>query len=212
MTMTSPKKPTIQELDDMLRVLGDTPMASPSAEIRENLLRMTSVSRGRVVCNFGPPAQQPHRLRWAFWSMACAAVLVGIGLHYLNLSHKAALPHTVGIAHIETAHNSGSGSQTQITSPRKVILHKLKRVSTPASQKGLSESTSFNRELPYSNPDIANGTHATIRVAVSREELVALGFPFNEAAADGKYLAEIVLGDDGLPRSIRVPLPLRSFN
>jgi hypothetical protein len=49
-------------------------------------------------------------------------------------------------------------------------------------------------------------------VQISREELMALGYPIDDVAGDHKYLAEIALGDDGLPRSIRIPLPLRSID
>jgi hypothetical protein len=62
--------------------------------------------------------------------------------------------------------------------------------------------------LPYSNSAIDNGTDATIRVSMSQTELVSLGFPMNATLQDRRVVAEITLGDDGLPRSISVPLPL----
>jgi hypothetical protein len=63
--------------------------------------------------------------------------------------------------------------------------------------------------LPYSNSDIDTGTDATIRVSMSQTELVSLGFPMNATLHDRRVLAELTLGDDGLPRSISVPLPLQ---
>jgi hypothetical protein len=62
--------------------------------------------------------------------------------------------------------------------------------------------------LPYSNSAIDTGTDATIRVSMSQTELVSLGFPMNATLHDRRVLAELTLGDDGLPRSISVPLPL----
>ncbi len=63
--------------------------------------------------------------------------------------------------------------------------------------------------LPYSNSAIDTGTDATIRVSMSQTELVSLGFPVNPTLHDRRVLAELTLGDDGLPRSISVPLPLQ---
>jgi hypothetical protein len=62
--------------------------------------------------------------------------------------------------------------------------------------------------LPYSNSAIDTGTDATIRVSMSQTELLSLGFPMNATLHDRRVLAELTLGDDGLPRSISVPLPL----
>jgi hypothetical protein len=63
--------------------------------------------------------------------------------------------------------------------------------------------------LPYSNSAIDTGTDATIRVSMSQTDLVSLGFPMNAILHDRRVLAELTLGDDGLPRSISVPLPLQ---
>jgi hypothetical protein len=63
-------------------------------------------------------------------------------------------------------------------------------------------------QLPYSNREVANGTSSTIRVSMSQSELLSLGFPLNETPNDRRVVAELTLGDDGLPRAISVPLPL----
>jgi hypothetical protein len=62
--------------------------------------------------------------------------------------------------------------------------------------------------LPYSDAAIDNGTDATIRVSMSQAELASLGFPLNTTLHDRRVVAELTLGDDGLPRAISVPLPL----
>ncbi len=62
--------------------------------------------------------------------------------------------------------------------------------------------------LPYSDSAIDTGTDATIRVSMSEVELVSLGFPMNTTLHDRRIVAELTLGDDGLPRAISVPLPL----
>jgi hypothetical protein len=60
--------------------------------------------------------------------------------------------------------------------------------------------------LPYSDAAIDTGTDATIRVSMSQAELAALGFPIT--LADHRVLAELTLGDDGLPRAVSVSWPL----
>jgi hypothetical protein len=62
--------------------------------------------------------------------------------------------------------------------------------------------------LPYSNGAIETGTDATIRVSISQSELLSLGFPINRSVQDRRIVAELTLGDDGLPRAISLPMPL----
>jgi len=56
--------------------------------------------------------------------------------------------------------------------------------------------------LPFSDPSLATGTNVTIRLALSDAELLALGVRPDENKRGQLYLAEVVLGDDGLPRAI----------
>jgi hypothetical protein len=84
----------------------------------------------------------------------------------------------------------------------------------PATHHSLRKLTRYNTSrqmtlrLPYSDGAIDTGTDTTIRVAMSRAELAALGFPLNATLHDQRVVAELTLGDDGLPRAISVSLPL----
>jgi hypothetical protein len=66
-------------------------------------------------------------------------------------------------------------------------------------------------QLPYSNSAIATGTSTTVEVTMSQYELASLGFPVSGAKRDSRIVAELTLGDDGLPRSISLPLPLEGI-
>jgi len=214
MAKCNPKESTTLRLDEMLRAMRDAPIMEPSAGIRQNLLRMIATSRERAAVDRRRPAQ-PYWVRWAVLSAVCGAVLVGAVLHSVRRLHNPTAPNAISVAHVdhlEAPHEIGRDLRERTLSPRRVILVNPKRVSPRTPPKVLSEPASFNIELPYSNRVIANGTNTTISVAVSRDELVALGFPLGDTTGGGKFLAEIALGDDGLPRSIRVPLPLRSLN
>jgi hypothetical protein len=88
---------------------------------------------------------------------------------------------------------------------------KAKSSQTLRLQRKLAQNTTTRRMivwLPYSDRAIDTGTDATIRISVSQAELVSLGFPMNTTLQDRMVVADLTLGDDGLPRAISVPLPL----
>jgi hypothetical protein len=58
--------------------------------------------------------------------------------------------------------------------------------------------------LPFSDPALANGTSVTIRITFSDAQLLALGVAPDQNKRRQLYVADVVLGDDGLPRAIRV--------
>jgi hypothetical protein len=92
-----------------------------------------------------------------------------------------------------------------------VPAEEVKPPRTSHSLPRLAQNTTARRmvvRLPYSNSAIDTGTDATIRVSMSQTELVSLGFPMNATLHDRRVVAELTLGDDGLPRSISLPLPL----
>ena len=92
-----------------------------------------------------------------------------------------------------------------------VPAEEVKPLRTSHSLPRLAQNTTARRmvvRLPYSNSAIDTGTDATIRVSMSQTELVSLGFPMNATLHDRRVIADLTLGDDGLPRSISVPLPM----
>jgi hypothetical protein len=58
--------------------------------------------------------------------------------------------------------------------------------------------------LPFSDPSLMTGTSVTIRLALSDAELLAMGVRPIESDPSRSYVADLVLGDDGLPRAIRI--------
>lgn len=61
--------------------------------------------------------------------------------------------------------------------------------------------------LPYSDSAVTTGTEVTVPVYLSQDELISLGVPISPAVHDRQFVADLLLGDDGLPRAISVPLP-----
>jgi hypothetical protein len=94
-----------------------------------------------------------------------------------------------------------SSPEVKAALPREVAHQHIKRAQG-------SQSRRMVVRLPYSNSAVTTGTDATIRVAMSQSELLSLGFPVNATMRDHRVLAELTLGDDGLPRAVSLPLPL----
>jgi hypothetical protein len=199
-------EPEYQELEQMLLRLKEAPIPAPADEIRQNLQRVSTGVRHDVEAA-SHPARRAHWPRWVFAAAACIAMVLIAGLRYTWRSPE----HQTNIANV--AHGSSSEASTNAKTalrPPAVAHRKSLRHATPRSTP--PQPRSFTVELSYSNRDIANGTSAIISVQVSGEELIALGVPIGDAANDRKYLADVTLGDDGLPRSIQIPLPLRSLD
>jgi hypothetical protein len=201
------------ELDQMLLSLKDAPIPTPANEIRQSLQRLSAVSHDSNAPAFRSGIH-PYWLRWAFATTACAAAIVGIGLRKMQRPHESvtSIASVVDRLGPDATQGAVCDLQHHVHSIHRVSSGAGKSSSHPRPHHVLSQLRSFTVELPYSNRDIANGTGTAVSVQVSREELMALGYPIDDVAGDHKYLAEIALGDDGLPRSIRIPLPLRSID
>jgi hypothetical protein len=76
--------------------------------------------------------------------------------------------------------------------------------SSPAFENGNSGLSTNVFALPLSDPAIANGTETTVRVSVPTSQLIAWGVPPLANGPDDEVSADLLLGDDGLPRAIRI--------
>ena len=196
-------------VEDLLAVVRQLSKDEPSSSIRARLEALASQrlqeGRGKM-----PRAGGRKRLRslWLgpiFATAISALFMAGpliVGRLRQPLTDQSATPptsrreHSLGQEKTVVVRNSG-GPKTP-TSPHRRVVEPAVHV---APEKLIVD-------LPYSNSDIANGTSVTIRVAMSRSELMGLGFPVSEAVQDRRVVAELSLGDDGLPRAISLPLPL----
>ena len=90
--------------------------------------------------------------------------------------------------------------ETHEITPRTPPPAKVKRRQPP---KVANPQPVFVR-LPFSDPTLMVGTSVTIRLALSDAELLAMGVRPIESDPSRSYVADLVLGDDGLPRAIRI--------
>jgi hypothetical protein len=132
---------------------------------------------------------------------------VGLAVHFLERKPAQNVGNAIAsspvVSPVIKAHSAPAG-QPSVGKLRKV--HRSHSAATePAGQRQMM------MQLPYSNSAIETGTGATIRVSMSQSELLSLGFPINTTVQDRRIVAELTLGDDGLPRAISLPLPLEEM-
>jgi hypothetical protein len=194
----------------LLGVLRSLPPQDPPPALR-NRLQLLSIERLRggaeLGRRFGSP--QPGLQSW-FKPALAFALLLAIGsaavlVVYLRQSEPLRAGIESRVTPPKPALNTDTGALAAVPAaevkPPK-MTHSLPRLAQNIPARRMVV------RLPYSNSAIDNGTDATIRVSMSQAELVSLGFPMTATLRDRRVVADLTLGDDGLPRAISVPLPL----
>lgn len=196
-------------LDDLLGLLGDFSQQSPSPALRERLGALAALRLGHNPSDVEPEAHGRRTTAWLRPVLA-TALLVVIGLTTVFVIHFGREePPQPGRATTASRPTALSESRTPGVPAQRHRVAKQTRIRHPQlaflPQAGARQMT---MRLPYSNNAVQTGTDATIQVSMSQSELLSLGFPINAAEPDRRVMAELTLGDDGLPRAISVPLPL----
>jgi hypothetical protein len=192
----------MSRVDDLLGLIEKLSEREPSAALRAHLKDQYS---RRLQQNLMVRDTQARTFNWHRAAFA-TVLLAALGLTI------------VSIVHLRQHKNMHAGKElTGVSSP--VSPSKEVSVSLPIPlytrryhSRSKPPPASSDREmvipLPYSNSFVDTGTGATIQVSISQSELLSLGFPLNATLHDQRVVAELTLGDDGLPRAISLPLPL----
>ena len=198
----------VSRVDSLLDLLRDLSQRDPSPALRERLAVLASQ---RLSENSEYVVRNQGRKPLVWLKPALAAVLVvTIGLATVLAIHlrERHLPPADKTAKVSHPASSPQNTVQEAPASHPLISSKPKaRRSQPALAQ--PETTrQMTMRLPYSNSAIETGTDTTIRVSMSQSELLSLGFPINATVQDRRIVAELTLGDDGLPRAISLPLPL----
>jgi hypothetical protein len=202
----------IARLDQLLESLQQVKVPGPSPAVRSRLSQLYAERLRETPI----PTKKPggRLLKPSFWFRTAAAsgALIAVVVMAMFLFHR----HQRG--HLRADHNSrvtspevtlASGGRTEVKAPTlKVALLPVRRSRSSHAKSAAPQNQKMTVPLPYSNSAIATGTSTTIRVSMSQFELASLGFPVGEIPRDRRVVAELTLGDDGLPRAISLPLPL----
>jgi hypothetical protein len=200
------KPAEVSRVDDLLRLLGGLSQRAPSPALRARLSDLCSqrLQEKHV-------ARQSPTFSWL--GAAFAAILLAVlglaGAWVIHLRRPQAKDTGAGNESIGPSLPISSGEGVHVASS--APLPAPSSPANPRSRPKLPPTPSVREmvlPLPYSNSSVDTGTGATIRVFMSQSELLSLGFPLNATLHDQRVVAELTLGDDGLPRAISLPLPL----
>lgn len=195
-------------LEDLLGLLGELPSSDPPPELRDRLNRLGRERLGsddsQILVNL-----RPGRLNWFRVALVTAGLVLIAAVSIAVFWPKKQDRRPVAIQPDIRRHQEVSSGQAVMTPRAKRARVRLPKVSTaPPGKSSVGDSPRLTIHLPYSNSAVETGTATTIRVAMTQSELLSLGFPVNATLQDHRVVAELMLGGDGLPRAISLPLPL----
>lgn len=199
----------VSRVDHLLGLLGDLSQRAPSPALRNRLAVLAS-QRLNVNSEYAAPSKKRKPLVWLRPALA-AAVVVAIGLATVLTIHfrERELVPTDKTAKVSRPATSPENT-LQVTPISHPLISRKPKVYRSRPAPAMPATTrQMTMQLPYSNSAIETGTNTTIQVSMSQSELLSLGFPVNTTVRDRRIVAELTLGDDGLPRAISVPLPLK---
>jgi hypothetical protein len=198
-------------IDHLLGLLGDLSKYDPSPTLRDQLGALAARRLGENLAISSRPHKTDHKihdwLRPALSATLCVAVGLIVALVIRLRGHVTApVDTTAKVSHpaVPMEPNPHVGPATRLVASKYSKFNH----SHPAAVSPIG-TRQMTMRLPYSNSAIETGTDATIRVSISQSELLSLGFPINTTVQDRRILAQLTLGDDGLPRAISLPLPLQ---
>ena len=129
--------------------------------------------------------QRRSRLRWAEWISvaAAAAVLLAVGEWKFSQRHAAGVnPSGASLA----ANNGNAGTEPAAD-----------------SQEAAGQDSDFV-PLPYGEDFSADDAGVVVRVSLTRDALGSLGYPVDEIRGQDVVQADLVVGEDGWPRAVRL--------
>jgi hypothetical protein len=194
--------PDAEHVDQLLTVFRHRGLADPPAALRERLAQLSAnrLSPARSEGQwFAARSWRILGLATALATLAAGAVLIGFCLR--RPGPRPVAERSVGAPSREAV--ASSAAETRIVS---VPGGMRQNQNEAALQRGSGEPDRVILPLPYSTGATAAGTASAIPILVSQNELVALGFPAQPTLANRRIAAHLILGDDGLPRAISVPL------
>ena len=190
--------------------------------IKDNLLaafaahQLTAPAPDKVV-----PISSRRRLGW--WTAAAVAVAAAI-VFAVMLPVWKGTPTTnsqpsiaVKTPPVETPRDTprtgdkpvvprGTAEKVNVTvaTKRRVLREKTRRVITPDTNETVARNTSEYIPLTYLASATAMDTGTIVRVQLSRAALMRLGVPISVEGSSDSIRADVVIGDDGVARAIRL--------
>lgn len=208
-----------------LRAAAVEETAAAPSRVKANLL---AEFRQRQPSQVAPPTIRRALSRWAIAAAAAAFVLVAIPVvgrliqtgepvrqTQVTLApsskettrERDSLSDARKVSGDETGEMNNPGASADKISPveetgkRRVVRKPLARVNEKASA---NEATTEFIPLTYLSDRTAMASGTVVRVEMARSTLLAMGLPVSVDRADETITADVVVGDDGLARAIRI--------
>lgn len=130
--------------------------------------------------------QRRTRLRWLEWSALAAAAAVLLAIGAWNFSR----PRVDGT----------KTNPSVVTSPATSNANGAAPVETAIAE----DSNSDFVPVPYGESLSSDDSGLVVRVSMTRSALGSLGYPVDEVHAGDVVQADLLVGEDGLPRAVRL--------
>jgi hypothetical protein len=190
------------ELEEVLKELRREHREITAPESLEARLR-AAARAGRPVAVPRAPVVSWWNWRWG-WAMA-AVVLFGVGLMIWDMGRRSQAP--VQQAGVETNSNRAPAEQAQNVTVADAgpVDHDLSQdVVRPAERRRRGDAVTAFMEVPGSEGLPAPMESSIVRVRMAKGDLRQYGFDVPPAATGEMIHADLYLGEDGLPRAIRL--------
>ena len=199
-----PTDPQVAHTEHLLRLLKEVSAQDPPARLRERIVEMSSarIEPKHLFPVFGLELAKANR--WLLIVSTAVAALVIAAI--LNVIYRPAPPYSL------TVRMMTPSAPQVVSAPSEALSVPRIRRNRPRRPDVKSASVPHDRLtllLPYSNADVSTGTATTVRISIPQSQLVALGLPLPAGTANSRIVADVVLGDDGMPTAVSLPLPLQ---
>lgn len=193
--------------DHLLKTLAIYSQREPSPAVRERLSVLAAQRLGKNPGN--AVHKEEDRNAWLKPILA-ALLLVAVGIAATAV-FRIWLRDSVrsrDALNLQQPANSQHAGASIVPVTSRLASGQRKARSVRHSGKGHETRQMMTMQLPYSNRAIGTGTDTVLQVSMTESELRSLGFPLNSTVRDRRLVAQLTIGDDGLPRAISLPLPL----
>ena len=134
--------------------------------------------------------QRRTRLRWLEWSALAAAAAVLLAIGAWNFSRPRVNGTKTNASVVTTPANSNANGAAQQAAPVETAI--------------AEDSNSDFVPVPYGESLSADDPGLVVRVSLTRSALGSLGYPVDEVHAGDVVQADLLVGEDGLPRAVRL--------
>jgi hypothetical protein len=199
-----PTDPQVAHTEHLLRLLKEVSVQNPPPRLRERIVELSSAQMKpkHLFPVFGWELTKANRWLLIVSTTAAALVIAAI----LNVAYRPAPPDSLTVRMMTPSAPRVMSVRSEVLSVPRTRRNRPRRSDVKPTPVRNDRLTLL---LPYSNADVSTGTTTTVRISIPQSQLIALGLPIPAGTANSRIVADVALGDDGMPKAISLPLPLQ---